>query len=402
MELQSKTEVQDHAGHIQNVLFSSVTLQSVSTGLISATLIMTGPAVMLLEAAQRGGFSIQQSVSWMFAVYFFGGLYGILMSLWYRMPIAGGHSLTGIAFLSSVTSQFAYSQMIGGYVMSALLIIFIGTSGIFNQLIKWVPKEIISAMLAGLVASYVVRMVPAVREMPIVGGVALISYFVLAKFSRQIPPALGAIIVLLLMLWGTRGLGWEGHSSTFSFPTIQNPEFNWSVLVSLALPLALLILSNDVAVAVGALERTGYKPPIRTVVTGTGLFSLITAFFGGQCSNIAGMMTAICSSENTGSKEKRYVASLVSGMTIIIFGIFSWKVVPFVQALPQALISMLAGFALIGVLLSNLQSCFGEKAYPLSSLTTFIIALSNLSIYHISSAVWAILIGAGLARILGK
>jgi benzoate membrane transport protein len=402
MELQNKPEVHKGVrtfGYLANVLFSDVTLQGVSTGLISATLIMTGPAVMLLEAAKLGGFTDQQSVNWMFAVYFFGGLFGIMMSLWYRMPIAGGHSLTGIAFLSTVTSQFTYPQLIGGYVMSALLIMFIGTSGLFNKLMKWVPKEVISAMLSGLVASYVVRLVPAVKEMPIVGGAALFSYFILVKFSRQIPPALGAVIVAIITLWGTQGVDPKGMTSTYFFPTLQTPEFNWTGLVSLAFPLAMLILSNDAAPAVGALESTGYKPPIRTIVSGTGIFSLITSFFGGQCSNIAGMMTAICSAENTGPKEKRYIASLVSGLTIIVFGILSWKIVPFIQSLPQALISMLSGFALIGVLLSNLQLCFTGKNYPLSSLTAFIIALSNISIFHISSPVWALLFGAVLSRI---
>jgi benzoate membrane transport protein len=388
--------------HSAGRLFLDVTAQNVSTGLISATLIMTGPAIILLEAATHGNFTDQQSINWMFAAYFFGGLYGILMSLWYRMPITGGHSLTGVAFLSTVTAHFTYPQLIGGYLMSGLLIFLIGISGLFTKMIKWVPKEVIAAMLAGLVSGYVVRLVPAVKEMPVVGGAALISYFILMKFSKRIPPALGAVVVAILTLLGTQGLVPKGLGHAYFVPALQTPEFTGMGLLGLALPLAMLILSNDAAPGVGALESTGYKPPIRIIVSSSGIFSVFTGLFGGQCANIAGMMTAICSGEDAGPQSKRYVASFVSGMAMVVFGIFAWKIVPFIQSLPQALISMLSGFALIGVLLSNLQMGFASRNYMLSSLTAFIVALSNVSFLHISAPVWALLFGAVIARTLEK
>ena len=403
MELPRDTKLPDGKipqGNWARNLLSDATTQSVSTGLISATLIMTGPAIILLEAAAYGGFTDQQTINWMFAVYFFGGLYGILMALWYRMPITGGHSLTGIAFLATVTAQFTYPQLIGGYVMSGLLIFFVGISGVFTKIIKWVPKEVISAMLAGLVCSYVVRLVPSVKDMPIVGGAGLISFFVFMKCSKRIPPALGAVVISIITLLGTQGVEMKEMGNTSLFPVVQIPDFTMMGFLSLALPLAMLILSNDAAPGVGALESTGYKPPIRTIVSSSGIFTVITSFFGGQCANIAGMMTAICSGSDSGAKSKRYVASVVSGIGMVVFGVFAWKIVPFIQSLPQALISMLSGFALIGVLLSNLQLGFAGKNYPLSSLTAFIIALSSVSFFHISAPVWGLLFGAIIARTL--
>jgi benzoate membrane transport protein len=405
MELPRETSVQQGALPHENGpsrLFKDASIQNVSTGLISATLIMTGPAIILLEAAAYGGFTEQQTINWMFAAYFFGGLFGILMALWTRTPITGGHSLTGIAFLATVTAQFTYSELIGAYLMSGLIIFLVGISGLFTKIIKWVPKEVIAAMLAGLVASYVVRLVPSMKELPVVGGASLLSYFILMRFSKRIPPALGAVVVAILTLIGTKGLDMGGAGSAFFFPGIQTPEFTWMGLLTLALPLAMLILSNDAAPGVGALESTGYKPPIRNIVTGSGIFCVITGFFGGQCANIAGMMTAICSGSDAGPKSKRYIASIVSGIGMAVFGIFAWKIVPFIQSLPQALVSMLAGFALIGVLLSNLQLGFIGKKYAISSLTAFIVALSNVSFFHISAPVWALLLGAFIAKTMEK
>lgn len=45
----------------------------------------------------------------------FGGLFDTVMPLLYKIPITGGHSIIGAAFLATVTSHFSYSQLIGGY-----------------------------------------------------------------------------------------------------------------------------------------------------------------------------------------------------------------------------------------------------------------------------------------------
>lgn len=110
------------------------------------------------------------------------------------------------------------------------------------------------------------------------------------------------------------------------------------------------------------------------------------------------MMTAICSSSDAGIKSKRYMAAVVSGILTLLFGVFAWKIVPFIQSLPQAFVSILAGFALIGVLISSLQMGFSENKYRLSALFAFLIALSHVSFFHISAPVWGLVIGAIIAK----
>jgi benzoate membrane transport protein len=378
--------------------FQDLTSQNVSSGLISSTLIMTGPALIILQAAEAGQFSSQQTINWMFAVYFFGGLFGIVMPLLFRIPITGGHSISGVAFLATVTAHFTYPQLIGGYVISGLLILLIGLSGLFTKIIKWVPKEVIAAMLAGLVTNYVVQLVHDVKALPIVGGAALLSFFVSTKFSKRLPAVMIAVVVAFITLFLTQDLNSASKGIAFFLPSIQMPEFTWMGMVTLGLPLAMLILSNDVAPGIGALESSDFKPPIRKIVSFSGVFSIIASFFGGQSANIAGMMTAICSSSDAGIKSKRYMAAVVSGILTLLFGVFAWKIVPFIQSLPQAFVSMLAGFALIGVLISSLQMGFSENKYRLSALFAFLIALSHVSFFHISAPVWGLVIGAIIAK----
>ncbi|MDN3017970.1 benzoate/H(+) symporter BenE family transporter [Paenibacillus sp. BSR1-1] len=396
-----KSEEQQYKDKHKNFgksFFQDITGQNVSSGLISSTLVMTGPAVIILQAAAAGHFTGQQTINWIFAVYVFGGLFGIVMPLLFRIPIAGGHSISGVAFLATVTTHFTYPQLIGGYVLSGVLILLIGLSGLFTKIIKWVPKEVIAAMLAGLVTSYVVQIVPSVKTLPWVGWPALVSFFIGTKFLKRIPPVLIAVVVAFIALFLTQQLTLTSKEIGFFVPSIQKPEFTWMGMVTLALPLAMLILSNDVAAGIGALESSGFEPPIRKIVSAGGVFSIITGFLGGQCANIAGMMTAICSDSDAGIKSKRYVASLVSGVLTLLFGVFAWKIVPFIQLLPKAFVSLLAGFALIGVLLSSLQMGFTGNKYRLSALFAFLVTLSEVSFLHISAPVWGLVVGAVIAK----
>ncbi|WP_246197229.1 benzoate/H(+) symporter BenE family transporter [Cytobacillus depressus] len=382
-------------------LLQDITGENISSGLISSTLVVTGPAIIILQAAAAGGFTDQQTISWMFAVYFFGGLFGLVMALLYRIPITGGHSITGVAFLATVTAQFSYPQLIGSYVLSGLIILLIGVSGLFTKIMKWVPKEVIAAMLGGLVTGYVAQLVPAVKAMPLVGGAAVISFFLCSRYLKRFPPVLAAVAVAFIALLLTEKLE-TAKEIAFFLPSLQMPEFTWIGLLTVALPLAMLILSNDAAPGIGALESSDYDPPIRKIISISGIFSVITSFFGGQSANIAGMMTAICSGPDSGPRSKRYMASIVSGIFILLFGIFAWKIVPFIQSLPQAFVSMLAGFALIGVLHSSIQMGFSENRYRLSAMAAFIVTLSGVSFLHISAPVWGLVFGALLARTIEK
>lgn len=378
--------------------FQDISSQNISAGLISSTLIMTGPALIILQAAAAGNFTSEQTINWMFASYFFGGLFGIVMPLLFRIPITGGHSISGVAFLATVTAHFTYPQLIGGYVMSGLIMLLIGLSGLFTKMMKWVPKEVIAAMLAGLVTNYVVHLVQDVKALPLVGGAAIISFFISTKFSKRIPAVMIAIVVAFITLFLTQDLKMSSNGLPFVWPSLQMPDFTWMGMVTLALPLAMLILSNDVAAGIGALESSKFEPPTRKIVSYSGVFSILAGFFGGQCANIAGMMSAICSNPDAGMRSKRYMASVVSGILTLLFGVFAWKIVPFIQSLPQAFVTMLAGFSLIGVLLSSLQMGFSGKNYRLSALFAFIIALSNISFFHISAPVWGLVIGAIIAK----
>ncbi|SHI25267.1 benzoate/H(+) symporter BenE family transporter [Desulfosporosinus lacus] len=367
-------------------------------GIASGLLAITGPPVIILEAASKGNFTMNQTILWMFSVYVFGGLYSILIPLYYRMPIVGAHSITGVAFLATVTTQFTYHQLIGSYIFAGLLMLMIGCLGVFSKLLEYVPKQIISVMLAGMITKYMVTFATSIHQLPLVGGVSLVAFLIFSKWNKRIPPMVAAIMTGFTLLLITQPLNSGALVSSFIFPTPQYPVFNPLSFLSVSIPLALLILSNDAAVGIGALEQNHYRPPVNRIIALSGIFSIITSFFGGQSANVAGMMTAICSDEEAGPQKKRYMGAVVSGVIILLFGLFAWKLVPWIQALPSAFVSILVGFALIGVFGNSLSVGFSKPTMKLSAAFTFVIAVSNITIFNISAPVWALVMGTVIAR----
>lgn len=393
--------------HTQNIVHGRNPLkdlnnQNIGAGLVSGALAFTGPPVIILEAASNGNFSMEHTILWMFSVYFFGGLLSIILPWVYKIPITAAHSITGVAFLATVTSQFTFHELIGAYILSGVIILLVGIFGVFQKLLNYVPKEIIGAMMAGLITSYVVRLIVSVHNLPLIGGSALLTFFVFMKWSKRVPPVIAAFVVGFIMLFLTRDLNGTGLETAFVLPTLQLPDFNMLSFLSVSIPLVLLILSNDAAPGIGAIEQNDYKAPTNRIITLSGIFSILASFFGGQSSNVAGMMSAITSGDEAGPRNKRYVASMVSGFMLLFFGIFAWKVVPFIQMLPLDFVAMLAGFALLGVLGGSLNVGFSKPEMRLSTTFAFIIALSNISIFYINAPVWALVGGAIIARTIEK
>ncbi|NHC41667.1 benzoate transporter [Bacillus sp. MM2020_1] len=381
----------------RNILLD-INTKNIAAGTVAGIFVITGPSALILEASSNGNFSAAQTILWIFSVYVFGGLLGVFLPLYYRIPIVGGHSLTGVAFLATMTNQFTFNELIGAYIVSGLLVLFVGSLSFFSRLVNLVPREIISAMLSGMIMKYMVNFIISTTQLLLVGAISLITFFVFSRWRTKIPPVIAAIVIGTIVLSLTYPINIGDLVPGEFFPQIQIPDFNTVSFLSLSIPLALLILSNDVAVGIGALEQNHYHTPINRIVSFSGVFSVISGFFGGQSANIAGMATVICSDEEAGPQEKRYMGAVVAGVLLLTFGLFSWKLVPFIQALPKEFISIIVGFSLLGVFSKNIHQSFSSPSMKISTTFALIIALSNITILNISSPIWSLLIGTVIAR----
>src|SRR3954463_12480109 len=88
-------------------LRQNLNVSTVSAGLVAAIFGCTGPALIIIGAATSGGLTYGETISWIFAVYFFSGLLGMFLSVKYRQPIAGAHSIAGAVLVAGALTQFS-------------------------------------------------------------------------------------------------------------------------------------------------------------------------------------------------------------------------------------------------------------------------------------------------------
>lgn len=377
-------------------------LNAASAGLVAAVFGCTGPALIIIGGAEAGGLSHTETISWLFAVYFFGGLLGMYLSLKYRQPIAGAYSIAGAVLVAGALTHFSLSEAAGAYAAAGALVFLLGKTGLVEKAMQWIPVPIVMGMIVGVMIRFATEMVTAVEAAPLLAGSAVVTYLLSSRFIKRFPPVLSALLVSMLLAVVIKQFSVQGMDSTFLVPEPLMPAFSVEAIISIGLPLALLVICAENAQSTGILMAQGYKPPVSAMAIWSGIGGFIASFFGAHAVNTAGPMTAICASDESGKKEGRYAAAVVNGGVFAVFGVFAAFVVPFVAAMPAAIISAIAGLAMIGVLLSSLKMAFSDSKFQMGAFFAMIIGMSGVNFLSISAPFWAIIGSLAVSLIMER
>ncbi|MCP3761105.1 benzoate/H(+) symporter BenE family transporter [Domibacillus sp. A3M-37] len=381
---------------------NSFNINTVSAGTLAAIFGCTGPALIIINGATNGGLTQAQTISWLFAVYFFGGLIGLFLGLRYKQPIAGAYSIPGAVLVAGGLTNFSLSDAAGAYLAAGIIVFVLGITGVIGKVTKWIPVPIVMAMIVGAMIRFGTDMILSVEQAPLVAGTAILVYLFSTRYIKKVPPILSAFLVAVILSISTGQFQVQEMDSAFSLPQMLFPTFNLDAIISIGIPLALLVIGAENAQATGVLMAQGYKPPVNAMTIISGIGGIVTSFFGGHNANIAGPMTAICSSKEAGEKQGRYASVIVCGVLFSAFGLFAGVVLPFVTAMPKVLIGTIAGLAMIGVLLNSLQSAFAKPRFQIGAFFALVIAMSGVSFFGVSSPFWAILGGIAVSLIIEK
>ncbi|WP_158738078.1 benzoate/H(+) symporter BenE family transporter [Alteribacillus sp. YIM 98480] len=384
-------------------LFKSLNINTVSAGILAAVFGCTGPALIVMSGAENGGLTEVETISWLFAIYFFGGLLGIILSLRYRQPIAGAYAIPGAVLVAGALSNYSLNEAAGAYLVAGVIVFILGISGLISKVMHWIPVPIVMAMIAGAMISFGTDMILSVEEAPLIAGSAILVYLLSSTFIKKVPPILPAFGVAAFLAFIMNQFVMENMEPSFIVPQLVLPVFSLDAIISISVPLALLVIGAENAQATGVLITQGYKPPVTAMTILSGIGGVVTSFFGGHNANIAGPMTAICASEEAGKdKQARYASVMVNGVLFVAFGLVAGVAVPFVTAMPGVLIGTVAGLAMIGVLLNSLQSAFSKSKFQVGSFFALIIGMSGISLFQINSPFWAIIGGVIVSLLMER
>ncbi|SFF35656.1 benzoate/H(+) symporter BenE family transporter [Blastococcus tunisiensis] len=375
-------------------------MATVGAGLVAAVFGCTGPALIVINGASEAGLSAAQTASWIFGIYVFGGLISLVLGLYYKMPITGAWSIPGAVLVAGALQDFTFAQMVGAYLVSGLLVLVLGVTGLVRKVAAWLPFPIIMAMIAGALIRFGTGVVTAGTTAPLIVGAAVVGFLLLTRYVRSVPGVVGALVLGSVTAAVTGGFGSVEGGLGITSPQLVMPAFDLGAILAVGIPLALLVVGAENAQAMGVLMAERYRPPFNVMTIISGIGGLLAPMFGGHNANIAGPMTAICSSEQAGpEREGRYAATVVNGLLFVTFGVFAGVAVAVVTALPGELVASLAGLAMLGVLLAAFRGAFGGGRYQFGAMFALVIAMSGVTILNVSAPFWA-LVGGVLASLV--
>ncbi len=375
-------------------------LSKLTAGFVAVLIGFTSSVALIYQLVINLGGTSELVASWLLILGLTIGLTSIFLSLYYKIPVMVAWSTPGAALLITSTQGYSLEQATGAFIISALMIFICGLSGIFAKLMHKIPQQLANAMLAGVLVNFGIEVFNLIEQEALIILSMLLAYLL----SKKYLPKFTMLLVLgtcLLLAWqqeieNLNQISWQ--ISQFHF---TQPQFDFSAMISIALPLFVVTMASQNMPGIAVLKAHDYSAPVSTSLTVTGLANMLAAPFGGFAFNLAAITAAICMSKDVDpNKHQRYWASVAAGGFYILMGVFAASLIGIVETLPQSIILALAGIALFSTIASSLKQALEKPALNEASIITFLVTASDLAIWNIGSALWGILAGAMTLLIL--
>ena len=371
----------------------TLVLPLIAAGLTAVLIGYAGSAVIVFQAAMSAGASAEQFAGWMMVLGLGMGVTCIGLSWRYKMPIITAWSTPGAALLVTSLGDFSLAEAIGTFLFSASLITLSGVTGWFERIMDRIPLPLAAAMLAGILFQFGVD---AFTSMETRFGLVF-AMFVVYLLAKIIVPRYTIILVL------GAGLGlclWQGLlefsqvSLSFATPQLIMPEFSPSALIGVGIPLFVVTMVSQNIPGIAVLRTSGYRAPISSIISWTGITTLLIAPFGGFAINLAAITAAICTGpEAHADVDKRYIAGLSTGVCYLLLGIFSSVIASLFTSFPSEFVLALAGLALLSTIANSLYTAVSDDAAREAAVITFVVTASGLSLFGIGAAFWGLVAG---------
>jgi benzoate membrane transport protein len=374
----------------------------VSNGVIGLIFAGSGPIAVTLAVGTAGGLTQGQLASWVFAILFSGGAATVFMSLLYRQPLGFAWSIPGTVLLGPSLQHLSFPEVVGAFFTSAILILALGASGMVRRIMAAVPMPLVMAMVAAVFLKFGTDIVASTQANPVVAAPMVAVFLVLTAvpaLGRFLPPVLGTLVVGCLAVAASGQFSLREGGPILASPVFTVPEFTWAAQLELVIPLALTVLFVQNGQGVAVLRAAGHTPPINAFAIASGAFSLLNACCGAVSACVTGPTNALMTS--SGSRQRQYTAAVVYGVLAMACALLAPALTRLMLATPMEFILALGGIAMLRALQQAFVTAFA-KAFSLGSLVTFVVTMSGMSLFNIHPAIWGLLVGYTVSRLLER
>lgn len=374
---------------------------TLANGILGLVFAASGPLAIVLSVGTASGLGPDALASWIFGIFFVNGLITFGMSWVYRQPLAFFWTIPGAVLVGPALKHLSLPEVVGAYLVTAVLILLVGATGWVRRAINAVPMPIVMAMVAGVFLRFGTDLVRGVHADPVLGA-AMIGVFValsaLPSLSRRVPPLIGVLIVGAAVAWWLGRFGsTPAGTIEIARPALVTPAFSLPALIELVLPLAITVLVVQNGQGFAVLKAAGHEPPVNASTILCGVGSLLAAAVGAVSSCVTGPTNALLTS--SGRVERQYTAGLVTGLLAILFGLLSPALTRIMLAAPREYVMLVAGLAMLKVLQAAFVTSFGGSS-TLGALICFVYTVSDMPIYGIGAPFWGLLFGLSASRLL--
>jgi len=375
-------------------------LSTVTAGFVAVLVGFTSSVAIVFQAALAFGATPALITSWIWALCLGMGLCSLLPSWWLRKPVMVAWSTPGAAVLATagIAGGYSMADAVGAFIACAALITLFGVTGWFERIMNRIPMAIASALLAGVLARFGLQAFAAAQSALLLVVVMVLGYLL----ARRLWPRYAVVVTLLAgvvvaVLQGRLALG--EVRLELAMPVFTAPQFGWSVLVSLALPLFVVTMASQNLPGVAAIKAAGYGGangiPVSRIIALTGVTTLLLAPFGAYALNLSAITAAICMGrEAHEDPRKRYTAAMACGALYAAIGLVGATLTAVLTAFPKELVAAIAGLALLGTIGNAMAVALQDESHREAAAITFLVTLSGVVIAGVGSAFWGVVAGA--------
>lgn len=355
----------------------------------------TSSVALVFQAAMAAGATDAQISSWLLSLGLGIATTCIGLSIKYKAPILIGWSTPGAALLITSLQGVSMPEAIGAFMVSALLTLALGTSGLFERIMDYIPRPLVSAMLAGILFKFGLDVFVALEHRFTLVFTMILTYLIGKRCAPRY--AILAVMCVGLSIAKFKGLlNLQDVHLMLSNPIFTAPQFTFSSIIGVALPLFVVTMTSQNLPGTAVLKSNGYQPPISPILKWLGLTNFLFSAFGCYAICLAAITGAICAGEEADENpSNRYKATIFAGICWVLAGLFGATIVALFAEFPKEITASLAGLAIMSTIGSSLNSALEKESYREPALITILVTASGVSFLGIGSAFWGLLAGAG-------
>lgn len=379
-------------------MIRDISIPSIGMGLLAAFVGYSASFAIVLAGMTSMGASEEQAATGLFFATLGMGVCSIWLPFITRIPAAVAWSTPGAAFLAATTIlPGGFAEAVGAMICCAGLIVLTGFIPALGRVVAAIPKPIANALLAGVLLKLCLAPALALGTIPILVLPVLCAWLIGLTWNRlaAMPFAVIAFLVVLYVTIDTSGS--VGHTDVARLPAFVpvTPAFSIQSVFSIALPLYLVTMAGQNIPGFAVLELNDYAVDRQPLLRNTGLASLAIAPFGSVPVNMSAITAAMMAGTDAGpDPATRYWAAIASGVVYVTLAFAAALVTSLASLAPIALITAVAGLALVPAFVGSISAAFNEPAQLEAPALTFLIAASGMTLFGISGAFWGVIIGA--------